>query len=751
MPMPWLRWFLSLSLIFILIPCLTLLGGAQSHPREEPSVTDFNSVAESAAAEREAGKTEEALRDYKHAVEFRPDWEEGWWYLGTLRYDTDRFEAAIPAFQKVVQHNSGMGPAWNFLGLCEFETKDYRNSLAHLQKGQDLGIGDDPEIARVSKYHLGLLLNRTGEFERAASILAPLFSDQPSPQIKIALGLSLLRIPLLPQEVDPSRDALLAAAGETAGILAQGDKDKTLNSFLILVKNYPGTPYTHYAYGTVLAAVGRNEDALIQQREELKISPASALPLIEISLLELRLQHLREALHAAEAAVQLAPESPSVYRILMQSHHALGNAAQATEDLRQTKALEPEKPQRETRMVQLYASRLATTPPVAGQVAMNSTDSQATKFEGLSRQAAASEAAGNNVEAMASYQEALQLRPEWNEGRWNLAMLEYEAKQYPDAISALKLWVERKPNYGTAWAVMGLAEFEMKDYNNALIHLQRGRELGLGGSPVAIELARYRLAVLLNWKGQHESARELLAVASTSESLAKEVQFALGMALLRIALMPEQVELSKNNLLQAAGEIAVLLQDSKYDVALPKLQTLLQQYPATPFLHYVYGTALASLSQYDDAEEQFRQELLISPKSGLPYMRLASIELRKKNAAEALFPAQQAVRFAPDTVEAHYLLGRSYLELGQESASILELETARTMAPGSPEIHFNLAKAYAKAKLPEKEQQERAAFARLNALAEQERSERGDQSYAGPRDTTNFSGSRADAAAPEHQ
>ncbi len=46
-------------------------------------------------------------------------------------------------------------------------------------------------------------------------------------------------------------------------------------------------------------------------------------------------------------------------------------------------------------------------------------------------------------------------------------------------------------------------------------------------------------------------------------------------------------------------------------------------------------------------------------------------------------------------------------------------------------MHFNLAKAYAKANLPEKAEQERADFARLNALAEQQRSQHVNQSYSG--------------------
>jgi|CZKR01.1.fsa_nt_gi tetratricopeptide (TPR) repeat protein len=724
-------------LTFLVSPALS--GVARPQETVQPTFADLE---KSATAAREAGKIEDAVRDYQRAVEIRADWEEGWWYLGTLQYDADHFVEATPALEEVVQLDPGNGPAWNFLGLCEFETHDYEKSLHHLQKGQELGTGDDPEISRVSRYHLALLLNRDAEFERASAMLALAFGDQAPAQAKVALGLALLRAPLLPQEVDPSQDALVQAAGETASLLARGDSARTLDSFRALLAKYPNAPYLHYAFGTALASAARDDEALLQQQEELKISPQSALLRIEISSLELRSHNPRGALRAAEMAVQLASNSPAAHRALAQSLQALGQKEKAAAELRVSKSLAPEKGVRDTRIIQMYALQPATVVPEAAPAAAN--PAKSLSFDELSRQAAASLAAGHTDEAIHIYQEALQLHPEWDEGRWNLAMLAYSARHYPEAIVALKACVARRPDYGTAWAVLGLSEFEIKDFSNALIHLQRGQDLGMGGSKESVQLARYRLGVLLNRNAEFDRTAELLAPEAGPGPLAEKIQFALGMSLLRISVLPDEVESSKSSLVLSAGEIAALLQDSKYDAVFPKFQALLQQYPAVPFLHYAYGTALEALSQYDDAESQLRQEILISPKSELPYVRMASIALKTRRPADALPSAQRAVQLAPDSAEAHYLLGRSCLEVGQREKALQELETASKMAPGSPEVHFNLAKAYTKANLPEKAEQERATFARLNALAELQRSRHGNQSYSGSHDKTDFSIPRAE-------
>jgi tetratricopeptide (TPR) repeat protein len=746
------RFFLGIILVSWSIVAVLAQSGFAS--QENAGTADFEAVAKSAAAAQEAGHADEAIRDYRRGLEINPGWGEGWWNLATLLYDGDRYSEAIPAFQKVVELVPEAGPAWNFLGLCEFETKDYANSLEHLGKGLALGDGGDPEIGRVSKYHLALLLIRSGEYDRAATLLASTFGQSEMPtQIKVALALAILRVPLLPKEIDPSQDALIHATGEAASALAKNNSEKALTAFSSLLKDYPATPYLHYAYGKALASAGRDEEALGQQAEEARVSPKSALPWIETSQLELRLQHPQEALHEVEEAVQRAPDSPASHKALGDILQALGRKEKAAEELAIAEKLAPEKSRPEERIALLYSNHAEARSKENEQVtAQPASDQGSNIFEELSRRAAAAQAAGNADQAMQNYQRALQLRPDWDDGRWKLAMLHYSAGHYPEAISELKSWVERQPNFGSAWAVMGLCEFEMKDYKNALIHLQRAEELGFGGSPGAAGLARYHLAVLENRNGQFESAMGTLLPGALSATVAKEIQIALGMALLRMPLLPDQLGPSQSTLVQSAGEIAALLLNSKYDQAYPKFQALLKEYPSVPFLHYAYGTALAALSQFDEAETQLRAELQVSPQNELPYIRLASVALKRHRPEEALPSAQRAVQLAPDSYESHYVLGRACLELGQDEQAVLELERASNLAPGSPEVHFNLAKAYAKAKLPEKAEQERATFVRLNALAEQQRSRSQNQAYAGSHDAVELAPARIEiekAAAPQ--
>jgi tetratricopeptide (TPR) repeat protein len=635
-----------------------LPGAAAQVPgqsREPNTPADTNALQSLALQEAQAGNSDEAIRDYQRVLAVRPEWKEGWWNLGTLQYSSNHFADARSSFLKVVGFAPAMGTAWSLLGLSEFETKDFSDSLAHLEKAQSLGIEDD-EIRRVSVYHLGLLLVRNSNFTRARDLLLATFgTGEMSPQLKYVLGLALLRVPLLPDEIDPSKESLVSAAGDIAS--AGGD---VLTRFPGFVTSYPDVPYVHYEYGLALGKAGRDKEALVEMQKETKVSPGSPLPWLEISRLELHGGETGES----DAAAAKAKTLESVNRS-----------------------------NREQRILLLYSG-------------VNAEGHSTAEAEG-----------GTEL--------------------WSRAMQEYAAAMYAPAIADLKPWLMKHPDNGTGWAVLGLSEFALHDFDNALIHLERGETLGLSGSPESLQAAKYTLGILLIRAGEFDRASELLAAALKMTPHDEKIEYALGLSLLRKAGLPQQENQKQAQLVTTAGEIAALLQDSRYDAAFPMFKSLLQQYPSVPFLHYAYGTALLALSQFDEAATQMQAEISISPRSELPYIRLASIRLREDRPADAIPFARQALALSPQSAEAHYLLGRASLENGDDATALHELEVAARLSPDSPEVHFNLAKAYSRAKMPEAAAKERADFVRLNQISENQKSQSGNQMYAGPHDTVN--------------
>jgi predicted Zn-dependent protease len=173
---------------------------------------------------------------------------------------------------------------------------------------------------------------------------------------------------------------------------------------------------------------------------------------------------------------------------------------------------------------------------------------------------------------------------------------------------------------------------------------------------------------------------------------------------------------------------------------------MLKMNSSMPYLHYAYGCALASISRYDEADKQLVEETKITPGNALPFLRRSAIALQLRQAERAAQLSQQSMQLAPESAEAHYLLGRSWLELGKTQDAVKELDTASKLAPNSPEIHFSLARAYAKAGQPDAAEQERAAFERLNALVQTQQTRVGSQAYGA---SQNQNGIRADLPQPQ--
>jgi tetratricopeptide (TPR) repeat protein len=616
-----------------------------------------------ALEEGEAGKTSEALRDYQSALALQPDWKEGWWNLGMLQYSQKQFRDAQRAFQKEADLAPGVGIVWALLGLSEYETGAFDNAEQHLEQAQKLGIQEDEEIARVSSYHLGLLCIRSGQFERAAQLLRASFGAAAMPpQVRLALGLATLRIPLLPQQLDPSREALVSEVGSAAAVT---DPEQ----FADLLKTHPSAPNLHLAYGEALAASKKSAGALAQFRAETAISPESPVPWIDTARILIAERKGSEAVGAARNALRLAEKDPAAHMLLADALKSAGEPIKSDTERDFASSLSPVPFQPDPLVRSFYAN--------------------------------------------AEFGDASSKTPD--EAIWNDALRAYVAADFPKSAAVLKTWLAANSSNGTAWALLGLCEFALRDYENALIHLDRSARLGMNASTESLDQARYTYGVLLVRAGRFDEADSILATAwQPSNPMNPKVEFALGLSLLRRAELPENVKPREADLVREAGRISLLLQQSKYEDAFPLFKVLIERYPSMPFLHYAYGTALLAVSDFDSAAIQMKAERPISPASELPCLRLASISLRQHMSDESIKWALCALNLNPHSIDGHYLLGRASLDLGDVTSAIRELEAASKLSPASPEIHFNLAKAYVRANMTEKAEIERETFTRLS-------------------------------------
>jgi tetratricopeptide (TPR) repeat protein len=342
------------------------------------------------------------------------------------------------------------------------------------------------------------------------------------------------------------------------------------------------------------------------------------------------------------------------------------------------------------------------------------------EFDALRQRAESARASGRLAEAIPLYRRALALHPSWLEGHWSLGTSAYEAREYETCRTAFRAVVGLDRQNGPAWAFKGLCEFELKAFKTALDDLGEGHRLGLGDDAQFLSVARYHRAILLVRFGQFDRALRAFAAFARGGNQTEPIVEGMGMAGLRLGLLPRELPPGKRDVVMLAGRALVAAAVRATRQADEVFVRLLAKYPHEPNVHYLYGLYL----QPEDpvrADEHFQEELRGTPQHALATLRLAQSALTRGDYQVAERLALDAVRLAPDSFEAHRVLGEVNLKTGDIARAVAALEAARTLQPESPSVHFQLAKAYQRAGRSRDAARARAAFTRLERMQRVER------------------------------
>jgi tetratricopeptide (TPR) repeat protein len=350
------------------------------------------------------------------------------------------------------------------------------------------------------------------------------------------------------------------------------------------------------------------------------------------------------------------------------------------------------------------------------------------EFDRLAREAAAARDAGRLDEAIALYQKGLRLRPSWAEGSWSLGTALYELDKYAEAKEAFARVVRLQPKHAGAYGFKGLSEFQLKEYDRALDDLMHATDLGVTEPKDLADAIAYHTAITMTRLEQYEFALGTLQNFARDGNDSPRVIEALGMALLRIPMIPSELPADRRELVMLAGRAAAYRSARKPAAAKPAFELLVQRYPDTPNVHYAYGVYLLD-EEPDRGIEEFKQELKISGDHLPSILQIAFEYLRRSDWESAKGWAQRAVDLAPRDFTARRAIGQVLLETGSVAESIAQLEAGVRLAPDSPSMRFMLARAYQKAGRQADAERERAEFLRLDRLVRNRK--QGTQSVGG--------------------
>jgi len=287
---------------------LTFLMVGMSGLHAQEASPQFADLAARAAAARDQQNIPLAIELYTQAEQLKPDWREGWFYLGLLQYGANQFPAAIDAFNHLLQLEPSAVPAMALRGLCEFETGAYDDSLRDLEQSIAHGAANEPRNEQILRYHLAQLLVRAGRFQDALTQYKIFIEKQvDSPDVLLGLGLAGTRVRLLPKEIPETDRGLYLAAGSAGYAFLSGNSELAASIFTELFARYPTAPNLHLFYGYLLFQHD-SELAIDQFRSELTIAPGNIEAHAILAYTEMIAGRYAEAVPEAEHVLAAMPD-----------------------------------------------------------------------------------------------------------------------------------------------------------------------------------------------------------------------------------------------------------------------------------------------------------------------------------------------------------------------------------------------------------------------------------------------------------
>ena len=315
----------------------------------------FDDLAARAAAARDQQNAPLAIQLYSQAEQLKPDWQEGWWYLGVLQYGTNQYQGAIDAFSHLLQLVPTAAPAMALRGLCEFETGAYDDSLRDLEQAAAHGALNEPRNEQIIRYHLGLLLIHASRFQDALEQFH-FFAEKhlEAPDLKIAVALSGMRVPLFPKDVPAQDRALYEEAGNAGIVFLSGDNEQADDLFAQLFVKYPSAPNLHYFYGFLLFPHDPGL-AIEQFQSELAVNPTNEYANSMLALTLVIAGRYADALAPAQRAYDTAPDMEIAQLALGRALAETGNMKRGSELLNQVIARDPKNLEAHLGLVSIYS------------------------------------------------------------------------------------------------------------------------------------------------------------------------------------------------------------------------------------------------------------------------------------------------------------------------------------------------------------------------------------------------------------
>jgi tetratricopeptide (TPR) repeat protein len=321
-------------------------------PAAGPSFAELSRKADQA---RDSNRLDEAVALYRKALKLKPGWADGWWAVGSITYDQDKYAECAPAFRRLAVLKPDSAAAWTMAGLCEYRLRQFSTALSSLERVEQMGFQENTELSRAARLHLAILLTHSGGFEKAITLLTELTRvDKKTPEIIMIAGIAGLRKPWLPSEVPEAERDKVLKLGDAMGAAMEQDTKGAEEKFEVALQDYPSDANIHFRYGAFL----RLQDVdrgIAEIKKSIEIDPRHIPALVGLAMIYLKNGEPETARGYAERAVKAAPDDFASHIALGRALLDLDDAAGAARELEIATRLAPGSPEAHFSLASAYS------------------------------------------------------------------------------------------------------------------------------------------------------------------------------------------------------------------------------------------------------------------------------------------------------------------------------------------------------------------------------------------------------------
>ncbi|MBC8141752.1 MAG: tetratricopeptide repeat protein, partial [Armatimonadetes bacterium] len=353
----------------------------------------------------------------------------------------------------------------------------------------------DPAAAQTA-LQAGIAAYRAGDLSTAETELAKASAaDAANGDIASWYGFILLKrnkpaaaVPYLDKAVLAKPDvsdrytnlgnALLLKPGRTAA-----DTSRALESFQKVVTLTPASGEAHYNLGLTYSRLSRPRDAEKSYLRATELNPKDDRAFVALGQTYQSLDDFDNAANAYRAAATLTPQKADVWTNLgiTESRRKTPDKQAAINALETARKLDGGNVQTLGILGKLYADTGKATESAEAFAAAASASPANTAAPDTAtiryNQGVMYSRAGKNTEAIAAYNEALTLKPDYYGAAFNAATLQYNAQNYPESSRLFALSTRLNPRSSPAFMNYGLSLLKQGDETGAMAAWKRSAEL----------------------------------------------------------------------------------------------------------------------------------------------------------------------------------------------------------------------------------------------------------------------------------